>query len=55
MFFYNRAFYRTKDNKAKGGIWRINPNHAIGAFKKVSKPSTPRNRPKSVKLDDSFW
>ena len=21
----------------------------------MSKPSTPRNRPKSVKLDDSFW
>ena len=52
----SRAFYRTgKDTKAKGGIWRINPNHSIGAFKKVTKPSTPRNRPKSVKLDDSFW
>merc|ERR1712223_502249 len=52
----HKAFYRTKDQSARkgGGVWRINSSHAIGAFKKVSR-STNLPRPKSVKLDDSFW
>ncbi len=51
----HKAFYRSQTNlpaRKGGGEWRINPNHSIGAFKKVIKS---HNRPKTVKLDESFW
>ena len=51
----HKTFYRTKDSAGRkgGGTWRIDPKHAIGAFKRVVKSV---NRPKSLaKLDDSFW
>ena len=50
----HKAFYRTKDQAARkgGGIWRIDPKHSIGAFKKLKVSA---NKPKSVKLNDSFW
>lgn len=51
----HKAFYRTRcDIPARkgGGIWRLDSKHSVGAFRKVTKST---NRPKSIKLDDSFW
>lgn len=51
----HKAFYRTKtDTPARkgGGEWRIDGKHSIGAFRKVQRS---QHRPKTVKLDESFW
>ena len=52
----SKAFYRTKDQAARkgGGIWRIDPKHSIGAFKKLTLKNSS-TKPKTVRFNESFW
>ena len=40
-----KAFYRTKDQSQKAGIWRINPEHSSGIFKRLKLKNLAK-RPK---------
>ena len=52
----SKAFYRTKGQAARkgGGIWRIDPKHSIGAFKKLTLKNSS-TKPKTVRFNESFW
>ena len=50
----HKFFYRTQHQSARkgGGLWKIDPKHAIGAFRKVN---SSKQKPKSIGANESFW